>query len=415
MIAARLLFLALASLLPLLFVTASLAEECGPPTSAAARKGLLASMAGFAAASGTTGGLHHPLFVFDLLDDSAPPESPRPGTLRAAVEAARGAGGGWVTPGTGVPSGATIVLGAPLRLPANITLDGGCQGLRILAPPTGAAVQAIGTSNVVVTRWAFSVPANNVESTRPGDCLGFGGGADRAWVAFNSFGRCGDGALDITQSVTLPTPTRVTVAFNRFSDHDKVMLIATLDCGQRVRPPGVVCPAPLLPHWSWSSGIQVTLQRNLFERTGQRHPRVSGQVYVHMLDNLVAYRPFPRGNGRFGPGYGVLVGGGGRLLLDHGVFQPYETDKGWAAKAREQRDVAVDEGPGALAIRGARAPAGVTMVQNAPELVPEPPYSLRGGWSADPADSGLVEAFRHCVGQEANAPRCGHAALSPPH
>jgi hypothetical protein len=360
-------------------------------------------------ASGTTGGLDHPLLTFEALDDVAPLGAPRPGTLRAAVEAARAAGGGWITPGPGLPAGATVTLRGPLRLPSNTTLDGGCQGLELIAGPRSAMVLLIGTQNAVVTRWRMHAPPENLASDRPGDCLGVGGGADRVWLAYNSFGRCGDGVVDITQSTTLPTPTRATVAFNHFTDHDKVMLLATLDCGQQRRPAGLVCPRPLAPGWSWEAGVQVTLQGNVFERTGQRHPRVSGQVYVHMLDNVVAYRPFRReGTGSLGASYGLLVGGGARLFLDHGVFLPLDPRSGYAARVPEPRDPAREEGPGALRILAARAGGGALLAPHAPELVPDPPYRLAGRMSLDPATPGLVTAAARCTGPAADRAACGH-------
>ncbi len=377
------------------------AAPCELPGTRADRLALLAPMAGFAEASGTTGGLEHGLFAFETLDDSAPARSPAPGTLRAAVEAARAAGGGWITPTPQVPAEAEIRLAAPLRLPANTTIDGGCQGVRLVAPPRGAALLVIGSRNVVVTRWQMRAPRENLVSDRPGDCLGIGGGADRVWVAFNRFGRCGDGQVDITQSTTLATPTRVTVAHNHFTNHDKVMLVATLDCGQRLPPVTAVCPAPLRPDWSWDNGVQVTLQANLFEGTGQRHPRVSGRAFVHALDNLVAYRRYRREDGSLGPGYGVLVGGGGRVLLDHGLFQPADGRSGWAARTQQPGRGSSSEKEGALSIQGARAPVAAEFQGFATDMVPEPPYALRGGWAPDPAAAGLVEAMRRCTGPQA--------------
>jgi pectate lyase len=69
-----------------------------------------------------------------------------------------------------------------------------------------------------------------------------------------------DGLLDITNGADL-----ITVSYNRFEDHDKVMLIGstnnpTLDRGK----------------------LRVTLHHNLFENMGQRTPRVRfGQVHVY--------------------------------------------------------------------------------------------------------------------------------------
>lgn len=370
------------------------AAPCDPADTAPVRLAHLARMAGFAATSGTTGGLFGELILFSSLDDSAPARAPAPGTLRAAVAQAARQGGGWIAPSGEVPPEGEIRLSAPLRLPDNTTLDGGCRGTRLLAPPTGSALTVIGARNVVVTRLEVRAPLENIVSDRPGDCISIGRGADRIWIAFNRFERCGDGQVDVTQSVTLPTPTRVTVAYNQFAGHDKAVLVATLDCGRAPPPEGVTCPAPLLPDWDWAKGVQVTLQANLFERTGQRHPRVSGRVYVHALDNLVAYRSFLREDGTNGPAYGVLVGGGGRVLVDHGVFRPAEPAKGWAARVQIAPPGSAREGPGALRLLGAHAPEEAGLAEHRPELVPDPPYPARGTLASD-VDEG---ALRRCTG-----------------
>jgi pectate lyase len=69
-----------------------------------------------------------------------------------------------------------------------------------------------------------------------------------------------DGELDITNAADL-----VTVSWNRFTDHDKVMLIGSSDSATADR-----------------GKLRVTLHHNLFENTGQRTPRVRfGQVHVY--------------------------------------------------------------------------------------------------------------------------------------
>lgn len=69
-----------------------------------------------------------------------------------------------------------------------------------------------------------------------------------------------DGALDITNASDLAT-----VSWNRFRNHDKVMLIGSSDSAAADR-----------------GKLRVTLHHNLFERVGQRVPRVRfGQVHVY--------------------------------------------------------------------------------------------------------------------------------------
>ncbi|HEY0735961.1 MAG TPA: hypothetical protein VGD69_13695 [Herpetosiphonaceae bacterium] len=75
-----------------------------------------------------------------------------------------------------------------------------------------------------------------------------------------------DGALDITRGSDL-----VTVSWNRFTDHDKTMLIGSTD------NPGT----PGSPT-SDRGKLRVTVHHNLFANVGQRAPRVRfGQVHVY--------------------------------------------------------------------------------------------------------------------------------------
>jgi pectate lyase len=89
-----------------------------------------------------------------------------------------------------------------------------------------------------------------------------------------------DGALDITNASDL-----VTVSWNRFRNHDKVMLIGSSDSAAADR-----------------GKLRVTLHHNLFERVGQRVPRVRfGQVHVY--NNFYDVRNTP--NYQYSWGVGV--------------------------------------------------------------------------------------------------------------
>ncbi|MDF2050922.1 pectate lyase [Arthrobacter sp. Cr_A7] len=70
-----------------------------------------------------------------------------------------------------------------------------------------------------------------------------------------------DGAVDVTNGSDL-----VTMSFNRFSDHDKLLLIGSTDNTNRGDP----------------GKLRVTIHHNVFENIGQRAPRVRfGQVDVY--------------------------------------------------------------------------------------------------------------------------------------
>jgi pectate lyase len=101
--------------------------------------------------------------------------------------------------------------------------------------------------------------------------------ADHVWIDHNTFEdretadstlptyfgvlyQVHDGLLDITNASDL-----VTVSWNRFVNHDKVMLIGSSDSATTDR-----------------GKLRVTLHHNLFENLGQRAPRVRfGQVHVY--------------------------------------------------------------------------------------------------------------------------------------
>jgi pectate lyase len=258
-----------------------------------------------------------------------------------------------------------------------LTLDGGCSGITLTAAPD-ISILMVGSrdSNLIVARLQFEkhdpTPPNS-----SGDCISVGQDADRVWIAWNSLRNCGDGAVDITQSRASNTPTRVTVAFNRFAQHDKVMLNATLECFRPERTPD--CVAPLERGWNWSRGVQVTLQGNVFLGTGQRHPRMAGLAYTHMLDNVVAFRPFLRTSGESSASYGSFVGAGARGLFENNLYLPLGAhSRHRAITSNGDLGVAPSrfDGGGAVRAVGNVALRQASVEERHPELVPLPPYQL---------------------------------------
>lgn len=111
--------------------------------------------------------------------------------------------------------------------------------------------------------------------------------ADHVWVDHNTFRdketadedqpnyfgvlyQVHDGELDITNASDL-----VTVSWNRFLDHDKVMLIGSSDSASADR-----------------GKLRVTLHHNLFDDLGQRTPRVRfGQVHIYNNYYKIEHNP----------------------------------------------------------------------------------------------------------------------------
>jgi len=258
------------------------------------------NMIGFAQAAGTDGGLHRQLFTVSRAHDL--PGQSQPGTLRWAVAQARSAGGGWIAFAPAL-HGTTIRLRSPLRLASNITIDGGCAMPRLVGVGRGSILYLRGSHNVVITRLRFEHAGGGED----GDCITVSHGADRIWLAYLRLRQCRDGLIDVTRD-GVQGPMRVTISNNRFSDHDKAMLVV----GAPLAPP---CRALHRP-------IQLTVARNIFYHTGQRHPRASGDAFVHLHDNVIAFRPQRRANGAQGGAYGTLAAQGAHILVERTLYMP---------------------------------------------------------------------------------------------
>lgn len=255
------------------------------------------NMTGFARTAGTTGGLGRRVFLVDRTDD---PHGPAPrGSLRWAV-AQSAAAGGWIAFAPAL-SGRTITLAAPLRLESDITIDGGCAMPRLTGAGRGSLLYLQGSRNIVIARLQLEQSgAGGV-----GDCVTVSHGADRIWLGFLRIRRCRDGLIDVTRD-GVAGPMRVTVSNNRFSDHDKAMLIVG---------------APLSPPCSLSRDpVRVTVARNIFYHTGQRHPRARGDAFVQVQDNVIAFAPRPRANGALGGAYGTLAAEGAHIVVERTLY-----------------------------------------------------------------------------------------------
>lgn len=170
-------------------------------------------------------------------------------------------------------------------IPSNTTIVGATAGSSI----TGAALRVNGATNVIVRNLTVRDSADCFPAWDPTDgaegnwnseydLLQVINKATHVWIDHSAFtdapnldsaqpeyfGRpyqVHDGAVDVTNGSDL-----VTMSFNRFSDHDKLLLIGSTDSPTRGDP----------------GKLRVTIHHNVFENVGQRAPRVRfGQVDVY--------------------------------------------------------------------------------------------------------------------------------------
>ncbi|SER21658.1 pectate lyase [Arthrobacter sp. OV608] len=170
-------------------------------------------------------------------------------------------------------------------IPSNTTIVGATPESSI----TGAALRVNGATNVIVRNLTVRDAADCFPAWDPTDgaegnwnseydLLQVINKATHVWIDHSEFtdapnldsnqplyfGRpyqVHDGAVDVTNGSDL-----VTMSYNRFSDHDKLLLIGSTDSANRGDP----------------GKLRVTIHHNVFENVGQRAPRVRfGQVDVY--------------------------------------------------------------------------------------------------------------------------------------
>ncbi|MCO1337826.1 pectate lyase [Kocuria polaris] len=191
-------------------------------------------------------------------------------------------------------------------IPSNTTIVGADADAGI----TGAALRINGQRNVIVRNLTISDSRDCFPGWDPTDgssgnwnseydLLQIINGAENVWLDHNTFtdapnfddelpeyfGRTfqvHDGAVDVTNGSNF-----VTMSYNRFEDHDKLMLIGSTDSPTRGDP----------------GKLKVTIHHNVFKDIGQRAPRVRyGQVDVYNNHFVVTDdSPVP---------YGYLFGAG---------------------------------------------------------------------------------------------------------
>ncbi len=329
---------------------------------------LLDEIGGYAREAGVTGGLGGVLRIVtsDQDYDTRAGEAPIPGSLRAALTTGP-EGPRWIV--FALPKGTAITLKSVLRTPDDVTFDGTCSGVTIQSPPRTAQIHIFDRRNVVIARLGFQQTdyVAGRHDDKGATCIRLNGLVDAIAIMHNDVRRCGDGLVDITTSPSKPVPerARITIGYNRFAEHDKVMLFGTFTCGPTGHEP---CDSRELEHNRTSApGLYLTLNDNLFEGTTQRHPRVYGRVMAHLVGNVIAYGA-----------YGTFVSNGARALIEGNVY--LMTGK----PVTPQRAVWTTTTPGAMRMpwdvegfiraRDNRTLGPAIIGENEPGLVSDPPY-----------------------------------------
>ncbi len=160
------------------------------------------------------------------------------------------------TPDSGITGAALRVNGATNVIVRNLTVRDSADCFPAWDPTDGAEgnwnseydlLQVINKATHVWIDHSTFTDAPNLDSSQP--------------VYFGRHYQVHDGAVDVTNGSDL-----VTMSFNRFSDHDKLLLIGSTDSPTRGDP----------------GKLRVTIHHNVFENVGQRAPRVRfGQVDVY--------------------------------------------------------------------------------------------------------------------------------------
>jgi pectate lyase len=286
-------------------------------------------------ASGATGGDGGPVRSVTSLEDSGP------GTLREAAS----------TPGPALirfKVAGTITLASPVRVRSDLTIDG--RSAPITLENKGLVVRGADTSNVIISDLRFT-RIRGVSS----DGIQIRDGARRIWVHHCEFSDGEDGAVDVTRGAT-----DVTISWNFFHDHDKVMLI---NGEESVEIP------------------KVTVHHNLFVNTRQRNPRLV-RAQAHAYNNHLKHWT----------GIGMQAAEDSQLLSESNVFEAALDVDGIVTRGERQGAV---RSTGDLLLNGARA------TERDPETVFRPEEYT---WRLQEADQSLVDDLNAKAGPRVQAP-----------
>jgi pectate lyase len=321
------------------------------------------------AASGTTGGLGHPVLTVTTAEEGKPRKAPA-GSLRWAVERAAASGGAWIQFDPSL-KGSRIRLEHTLDVPSNTTIDGGCGGVEVYGPPRITLMTLTGADNVIISGLSFTKEDYDDKLDKTGDALGLTDELGRIAILHNAFRRCGDGCVDIVRKDRFASTSRVTVAFNRFSHHNKVMLIGTLTCYKDKVAAGCDAPLDRLKD-ELEPKVEVTVLGNVFEQTSQRHPKVVSNAKVRLVNNVMEFAATPYSSGEDSAVYGAAAGTGGLLWAEGNIFADSAgEDRIGAGPITVVRSATGGgtERDGAVKVRDNAGLGGVGVAENRPDLV----------------------------------------------
>ena len=143
-------------------------------------------------------------------------------------------------------------LDTSIPVGSNVTIDG--RGANVVITDAGLTMD--GVTNVIVTNLTFAGSAANDM-----DAISIRAATRHVWIDHCDFSGYSDGLIDITRGAT-----DVTVSWNRFHDHGKVMLINLAEDSSLPEP------------------SRVTVHHNVFAHTARRDPYVRFAL-VHAYNN----------------------------------------------------------------------------------------------------------------------------------
>jgi len=285
---------------------------------------LLTELVGFG--SNTTGGQGGTVCTVTSTDNSGS------GSLRECVGSASGAW--WIR----FAVDGEIALSSSISLPSNLTIDGRDRSVEI----TGAGLTVHSKGNIIITNLHFHSGGDWDDN----DAIQVKGGHD-IWVHHCSFSDYADGLLDLTKGTK-----DVTVSWNKFSDHDKVMLISANDNDTE------------------DEDTRVTLHHNWFKETKQRHPRIRH-------GKLHAYNNYIDGWGDYGMGCST----NSECYSEKNVFQPDDDLNAIITQVGE------DDGHGEVESHGDLLLGGAYVEQSGSVFDPSDYYDYSADGTTDLAES----------------------------